>query len=348
MNTDKVLYFLDVLAQNTSGKGQVIADLYTRALNGSDAVNTLKSYLNEYDYYRETGQSLYNDGLEMYNKVFADPSNALELMPQIRQMTQKIKNKADSCRDLLMSSEPFMDPVDVIKNKDTIACMRAYRTIAAVCVYLIALYEGPKSIDLLSWNDTAGIQERIYAVNTKFLPALMRVQRPSYWWVIRKKRLGGKALFGGDAFYLSYESPRTVDIMCSGLNKEAIGTHSFLNVRAFELEENDVPYCWGIGNLISVSPDMGLDLLQGNITVDPRCPQGAELEKRLPSPVECLRTLTNGGIYCISPENLLLSMNRWQTGREIEIRKRSHNCLFCGKYQRDGRLVCRSHFTSEL
>ena len=348
MNTDKVLYFLDMLAANTSGKEHEIADLYTRVLNESEEVNTLKSYLNDYDYYRETGQSLYGSGLELYNRVFAEPSKALELMPQIRQMTQKIKNQADTCLALLLSPEPFINPVDVIKSKDTIACMTAYRTIAAVCVYLIALYEGPEAIRELNWIDTAGIQERIYAVNTKFLPALCKTVRPSYWWVIRKKRLGGKALFGGDAFYLSYETPGMIEIITSTLHKEPIGTHSYLNIRAFEAEENDVPYCWGIGNLVSVTPAMGLDLLGGGITVSTRCPNTAELSKKLPAPGELLRTLTDGGIYCISPDELLTAMNRWETGRFIQSRKRSNNCLFCGKYVGPGRLVCPSHFTSEL
>ena len=53
-------------------------------------------------------------------------------------------------------------------------------------------------------------------------------------------------------------------------------------------------------------------------------------------------------MFCITPDELLLAMNQWQVGHEIEKRKETHNCLFCGKHVDGNKLICPSHFTTEL
>ena len=85
------------------------------------------------------------------------------------------------------SPMPFSETITVLKKKDTIAYMTALKMIASTCIYLMTLYEGLNPIKNLTWDDRVGIQEMIYAVNTKYLPALCSVKRPNYSWVIRKK-----------------------------------------------------------------------------------------------------------------------------------------------------------------
>ena len=212
----------------------------------------------------------------------------------------------------------------------------------------MTLYAGLNHIKNLTWDDTAGIQEMIYAVNTKYLPALCSVRRPNYSWIIRRKRLGGRALFGGDSYYLNYENTRSVEVLCSALHKEPIGTHAFLNIDAYESGEYDVPFCWGIGNIVSASPDTAILFLQNSVATKLRSPQASELRRKMPTPFECVKQLSDGAMFCITPDELLLSMNQWQVGHEIEERKRTHNCLFCGKHVDRNKLVCQSHFTTEL
>lgn len=348
MDSKKVLYFLNLLNRETSGHTDEIAEIYKRALDENDDVTRLKMLLNDYIYYREIGNALYKNGEEMLDKIYAMPSKALDILPQIKQAHESIDNEVGVCDELMHSPLPFSETITVLKKKNTIAYMSALKMIASTSVYLMTLYAGLEPIKNLTWDDTVGIQEMIYAVNRKFLPSLCRVKRPDYSWIIRRKRLGGGALFGGDSYYLSYENARSVEVLCSALHKEPIGTHAFLNIDAYESGECDVPFCWGIGNIVSASPGTAISFLQNSVATKMRSPQAAELKRKMPTPFECVKQLSDGAMFCITPDDLLLAMNQWQVGHEIEERKRTHNCLFCGKHVDGNKLVCPSHFTTEL
>ena len=348
MDSKRVLYFLGILNRETSGHSDEIAQLYKRALDEDDDVIRLKTLLNDYVYYREIGNAMYKNGSDLLEKVYSSPARSLEILPEIRQAHESIDNSVRICDELMHSPIPYSETITVLRKKDTIAYMAALKMIASTCVYLITLYSGLNPIKNLTWEDRVGIQEMIYAVNTKFLPALCSVKRPNYSWVIRKKRMGGRALFGGDCFYLNYENTRSVEVLCSALHKEPIGTHAFLNVDAYESGTCDVPFCWGLGNVVSTSPNNALLLLQNNVATKLRSPRTEELRRKVPTPLESIKQLADGALFCITPDELLLALNQWQIGHEIEERKRTHNCLFCGKHLNDGRLVCSAHFTSEL
>jgi hypothetical protein len=347
MDSKKVLYFLGLLNRETSGHADEIAEIYKRALDENDDVARLKMLLNDYTYYREIGNGLYKNGEEMLDKIYAMPSKALDILSQLKQAHESIDNEVRICKELMHSPLPFSETITVLKKKDTIAYMRALKMIASTSVYLMILYAGLNPIKNLTWDDTAGIQEMIYAVNTKFLPALCGVRRPNYSWIIRRKMLGGRALFGGDSYYLNYENARSVEVLCSALHKEPIGTHAFLNIDAYESGEYNVPFCWGIGNIVSVSPDTAISFLQNSVATKLRSPKSSELRRKMPTLLECVKQLSDGAMFCITPDELLLTMNQWQVGHEIEERKRTHNCLFCGKHVDGNKLVCSSHFTTE-
>lgn len=348
MDSRRVLYFIDLLDKETDGHKEEIATMYQKALDENDDVIVLKNLIENYRYYSEIGRALLKEGKMLKQNIYMNPSNALRILPQIKQLCEKIQNQGESSEKLLDSPNIFLDTVTVLKDVDTDVYRSVLNKIASSCVYLIALYSGMQFTKNLSWNDMSGIQEMIYAVNTKFLPTLCKVDRPVWSWVIRRGHLGGKALFGGDGFFLTYESPEKVKDMTRTLRCQTIGSHSFLNIGALQSGLRDVPYCWGYGNILPVTPANAISLLQGNVVTKLRVPQGGELQKELPNPIECLRQLTNGAVYCIAPEDLVCAMNQWQIGHEIENRTKSNCCLFCGQYLGDGRLVCSSHFTTEF
>lgn len=348
MDSRKVLYFLGLLNRETTGHADEIAEIYKRALDENEDVTRLKMLLNDYTYYREIGNALYKNGEDMLDRIYNMPSKALDILPQLKQAYESIDNEVRICNELMHSPLPFSEIVTVLKKKDIVAYMSALKMIASTSVYLMLLYAGLEPIKNLTWDDAVGIQEMIYAVNTKFLPSLCSVRRPNYSWVIRRKKLGGRALFAGDSYYLNYENTSSVEVLCSALHKEPIGTHAFLNIDAYESGECDVPFCWGIGNIVSASPDTAILFLQNSVATRMRSPQTSELRRKMPTPFECVKQLSDGALFCITPDELLLSMNQWQVGHEIEERKRTHNCLFCGKHVDVNRLVCLSHFTTEL
>ena len=347
MDSKKVLYFLSLLNRETSGHADEIAGIYKRALDENDDVTRLKMFLNDYTYYREIGNALYKNGEEVLDRIYATPSKALDILPQLKQVHESIDTEVRVCNELMRSPLPFSETITVLKKKDTLAYMSALKMIASTSVYLMMLYVGLDPIKKLTWDDTAGIQEMIYAVNTKFLPSLCGVRRPNCSWIIRRKGLDGRGLFGG-GYYLSYESTRSVEVLCSALHKEPIGTHAFLNIDAYESEAYDVPFCWGIGNIVSASPDTAILFLQNDVATKLRSPQASELRRKMPTPFECVKQLSDGAMFCITPDELLLTMNQWKVGHEIEERKKNHNSLFCCKHVDGNKLVCSSHFTTEL
>lgn len=60
------------------------------------------------------------------------------------------------------------------------------------------------------------------------------------------------------------------------------------------------------------------------------------------------KKLSGGRPFCLTPEEFTKVLNQWVIGKEIEDRKRTHNCLFCNRYINGNKLVCDSHFISEL
>ena len=344
MDSKRVLLFLDFLIRESSGHSEIIASLYKHALDEDDIVACLKRDLNDYSFYGEIGKSYYENGKKLLERIYSMPSQSPSILPMLKQVHETIEDEARNSRDMMCSPVPFSETLSVIKNSDTIAYMNALRMIAGSCVYLMTLYEGVESLRNLSWNDAVGIQEMIYAVNTKFIPSLCNVKQPDYSWVIQRKRFGGKFIFPGDWFCLDYKETKQVEVLCGALRKEPIGTHAFLNIDAYEAGEYDVPLCWGIGNIVSVTPESALQLLQSEIVTKVRSPHKAELEKRMPTPLECVKQLADGKLFCISPDELLITMNQWQQGYEIEVNKRANRCLFCGKPLDENTLVCTSHF----
>lgn len=348
MDTRRVLYFLDMLCNETEGhRGEIVA-LYKRALDENDIIISLRGLLEECVSYGEVGKAVCATGANILDEIYSEPSKALETLPRLKHAFETIEKEIDVCTGLLQSPFPFSDSITILKKRDISAYIGALKMIANVCVYLTATYAGLAPLKYLTWNNSVGIQEMIYAVNTKFLPMLCEAEKPSYSWVIRKKPLGGKLMFGGDAFYLSYEEIGDIEVLCSILHKEPMGTHSFLNVDAYECGENDVPFCWGVGNLLSVLPEDATQLLQTEVQTTLRCPTADDYKGRMPTPIECVAHLANGSVFCITPDELVLAMNRWLVGGEIEKRKQTHNCLFCGKNTGGRGLVCSSHFVSEF
>lgn len=348
MDSRKILYFLGILEKETNGHSAEIADIFKRALDENDDIQSVKSSLNAYIFFREIGNALHHDSEELLNKIYSSPLEALKLLPEIKQSKEKMENTVRACNELICSPFPTTETISILRKKDIISYLEVFKMIASASAYLMLVYEGIDAVKDLVWSDAVGVQEAFYSINTRFIPALCAVKRPNYGWIIKKKRLGGRALFGGDSFYLSYESSRSIQFQCKALNKEPIGTHAYLNVDAYEAGECDIPYCWGIGNIVSASPEKALSFLQNDVVTSLRTPQIGELTKKIPPPFECAKQLADGKMFCITADELLQAMNRWLVGNEIEKRKKGHNCLFCGKYIDGNKMVCSSHFITEF
>lgn len=117
---------------------------------------------------------------------------------------------------------------------------------------------------------------------------------------------------------------------------------------AYESNQLNVPYCWGVGNIVSSTPENAITYLQQDIAIGVHNPTWNDVQRKIPTPFECLKKLAGGNRFCISPDELVRIMNQWEMGHEIEMRKQSHKCLFCGNRVVGKKMVCDEHFISEM
>lgn len=347
MDTSRVLFFLDLLSSNTSGHGEELADMYRRALDENDDVKTLRSLYEDCVFYGELGRSASGSAEQKLKSVYVDVHHALDILSDIKIENEAMLHEIARCDTLMRSPYPFRDSVTILKKKSVPGYMEALTAIAGACVYMILVYKGPEGIKYLQWEDKAGFREKLYAVNTKFLPAVLELRTPGYYWVIKRNTVGGKALFGGHGFYLSMEPARDMELMARAYQTERVGTHAYLNVGAFSSGENDVPLCWGAGNLTSLTPAIALQALGNSLITGLRTPNFMELQRQTPSPSVLMQILSDRHHYCITPDELVKAMNQWQAGHEIESRKAAGRCLFCGRQLRRKTLVCPEHFSEQ-
>ena len=350
MNTEKVLFFLNVLRRETRGHEQEINAMYLDAVRSDPDVIALEQYLSDYNFYPEIGKAMAKGARSLLDRAQDAPEHIRQTLQAIRQQRETIEHEIARCSRRMRDPEPFTDTITVLPAKDVPAYRSALQQIAGTCVYLIALYadwDTARQLPYININGV-GIQDLLDRVNTRFLPKLTAIRRPAYSWVIRRQKLGGHALLDGMGFSLSYMPCHEVDALCASLRKVPIGTNAFLNTDAYASGELGVPYCWGTGNLFSGTPANAWALLGQDVVTQVRCPTPEDYARPLPEPARVLLILADARPYCVSPDVLNTAMNRWSAGYEIGKRRQQQMCLFCGKHVPEGKLVCASHFTSEL
>jgi hypothetical protein len=347
MDSRKILLLLNLLARETSENKEELSSLFKRALDADDNICQLKDILDNTCFFKKDQNYSYGEGKAVVEKLYHNPIEAVDLFPSVIRATENIKRDIEYSHNLLASPYPFAERISAVPLCEIQAYRTAYKNIANVSTYLSVLYAGLPSVSSLSWNDDCDFYEMLNAVNAKFLPGLQKLSIPSSW-MIKKKRMRGKALFGGDCLFIEYCNKSEFELQCKNLNTEPIGTHAYLNVDAYESDENDVPFCWGTGNILSVSPLKGTFYLHNDVVTKLRSPSKEEIFHKMPTPYECINILADNKMFCISPGELLRAMNRWYVGHEIEKRVRMRQCLFCGNSVNGSRLVCPNHFTSQF
>lgn len=343
MDSNKVLAFLELLSKETEGHSEDLSVLYKKALDSDDSVVRLRAILSDYSFADGEDNLLFIRGKEALAKLYDAPTKALENLTEVEQTAVFIEEECNYYRSILRSPDRFVERIAVIKSKDIIGYLSAYRMIANTCVYLSVLYGGMSVLNNAFWEDGYGLPEMTNAVNMRFLPLLSTIRKPMYW-IIEKHHLSDDSLFQREVFDLQFVDIQVIEKRCSSLRKEQMGTHSFLNVDAYENSLFDVPYCWGIGNILSVLPNNAVQLLRENVITNLRCPTLTEISGILPTPIECVKKLSDEKHFCISPMELSVMLNRWVVGNKLHLMKINRKCLLCGKPLSENRTVCSSHF----
>lgn len=344
MDAKKIIYLLGLIHSETGRNGAELASLYQRALDEDDDIIELKSLKDDYSYFNQGGDLLYQSARGVLDEIYSNPHRALDYFPKLRQCTRNIFNNVMEDRDSLLGPRPLIGSIKVIKKSEIEIHKRVLEDIASTCVYLLLLYKGWDSVKNLNWIDEAGIHERLHAVNLVFLPALSKISKVEECWVIRKQKVKSPNFFGGDFFYIEYKEKRMMLEFFRSTKYQYIGSYSYINLYP-DSSGDDQPYCWGIGNLLSFNPLQALSTFRNSMVTKLRTPTSEELSRPLPSTNKCLRVLTDGNNYCIGPEDLLRAMNQWQVAHETNARINSKRCLFCGGALDGNRVICSKHIS---
>ena len=347
LNSLKVLYLISLLKNATTGKEEILAQLYENAIFDNPDYKELSALLEENVFYSEMGKSLYQSGQKLINAIIEQPSDVFNILRSVRQTHELIQHETQICKRLMEQPGAFNEPIIVLEKKRIPDYLKMLEMVAATCTYLIAVYNGIHSLKRLSWVESGDLSERIHAVNLVYLPALYQISNIPRAWLISRKELGGKNLLGGTFFSISYLPYTHIKVLTSGLRKERLTPHFFLNVRAAETGEIDVPYCWGVGNIVSTNPNDSLRLLKSQVITKPAMPSHNDMLTPPLNPLKCIAVLSGQLPFCILPDDLVSLMNYWQMGYEINRRRQNRICLFCGKPVSTRRLVCPSHFSME-
>ncbi|MGN0114972.1 MAG: hypothetical protein ACI4DY_00440 [Monoglobaceae bacterium] len=350
-NTKKIIYLLNTIKSSVSDYTEEMNKLYSEVIiKNRDVASLCENINHKYNFYHGYGENLANDAKSLLSDLEKKPEAALQTIGKIKSHNNLIMNHAEHCEKLLRSAMPIREPITVIKKENVDAYKMALERIAAACVYLIVLYNGASGIKNtnLSWSDGDGIQERIRNINTNFLPALENVTVSDCSWIIKRKRVSNQFLLCDTVFCLEHVSHNKITELCSTLESEPIGAHAFLNVKAFNDAAINETYCWGTGNILSVSPKDALKLLNSGFYETARSPVEKEYCYKMPKPLELLKMLYDGKEFCASADELASAMNQWESGYYIQKRMDENKCLFCGRALHSDRLICKNHIVSEL
>ena len=345
MNTLKVIYLLSLLRSASQGKEEVLTRLYENAMRDNPEYRELSSLLADMEFYREMGNALRYEGKALTEAALKNPDGDLDTIRDMRKIRDRIKLGALESARLFEMPGAFMEPVTVVEQSLKAGYMRFLECVAAVCVYLLAVYVGAVSLENLHWVEGGGgLQERLHAVNSVFLPALCGEYPIPKAWMITRKAAGGGNQFGGSFYSLSYFSDSNLKVLTSSYQAEQPTPLFFLNRQAVETGELNVPYCWGIGNLVSTVPEDALRLLHSGLVIKPSSPTKHDLSAPPPTPLECLHRLCGGSPFCISVEDLVNVLNKWQMGYDVMCIRQRGGCLLCARPVLNGGLVCPTHF----
>ena len=301
------------------------------------ALQELKQLLKNSCFYRQSGRELCSRGEKLVRSVYSRPDEAYERIREVSGLCREIRMAREESYAALCNPLPDYDEVTCIAADREDGILEALEAAAAVSAFLIAKYRNPEALQGLSWAPNAGMSERLHGVNQVFLPALRQANPPELGWIISWDRPAGGFL-GGIPYSICYVRHEELKSRCMGGKILKMPGGYSLNAACVPGQS----LCWGIGNLISLAPGRGLELLRGGIADKLKRPEQAQYCRPVPGPDRVMSILSGGREYCIAPEDLLTAMNLWAQGYEYLQRKAQGRCLLCGKTV--GSLFCPSHY----
>ncbi len=342
MNSKKAIYFIKMIKDATNGHEKDLHNLLINIINESDSVIELKHNLENCIFLKEAGKELLNKGKFLYEQILKTPKNALALIDEIDMYNATIKREILVYDNLMRSYNPFNYTLKVTKKSNRLPYLLALKQIASTCVYMLLVYGGENNIKNLNWVENDGIIESANSVNTKFLPLLAKLEKPTSCWVITKNYIGANSVFSEYVYNIKFMDVNYINKLCNILNPVQLTPHIFYNNNS--IKSNQVPYCWGIGNITSATPTNAISLLNSEIVTSQRNITNEDLLYSMPDPIKCLSILTDNKPFCVSAFSLLNALNEWQTSLSIVKRKKNKICLLCGKKLTGSKPICSYHF----
>lgn len=343
MNNKKIIYLVNLLANEAEGREHELKEIYKKAVESDENYLDLKAILDSYVFYEGEGRLLLEEGKKLAKNLMEDPQNGIDTLRKMSQLSKKIVEEGDYFDTLMRRADPHLDQVAVHPKERLDAYHRAIDCIASSAAFIMMMEEGSIGVKTVYYSPSYTIQEKLNALNNDFLVKLLRPRVMADCWVIKRRFISSRHSFTDMEYYISgisYEEYE--DIKIHSL-VQRVNANVYINKAAFTGYDFEVPIYIGVGNLISEKPTECLPMIEGGVLTDISFPNPEFYTDPLPVIDVALRKVTGNRMYILKPEVAVDLMNQWEAGYNIQQRLRSGRCILCGDLLNRG-IVCIRHF----
>ena len=344
MNTDSLLFLIELLKSNTVGEEKKLSELYKRAINDNDEYIKLKYSLDNNLFFGVTGRNLLNDGNTYLKKINDSPDNIMELVDEIRQFNELIESDIVKGKTKIEYPGGFFEDVSIVEKTKIEAYDLFFTQLASAITYFVAVEEGFEGLNSLFWQDDKSLLDKIHSINNTFLPKLMNTTNNMQPWVIYKTINDKIIKFCPYEYHTKYISSDNFRDLINRNDYIEYAPLKYYNERLFQDDVVDVPIYCGIGNFVSTSPLESLSLLQSGVVTTPRNPNETMTKVKAPLLGELMKLISYRAASIFTPQNITSVLNQWDNSYYIQLNKKNHKCLLCGELVDNG-LVCGTHFS---
>lgn len=344
MNTDSLLFLIELLKSNTVGEEVELGKLYSRAIKDNDECNKLKKSLDDNIFFGVTGKNLLKDGNDYLKRLSENPENIMDLLHEIRQFNELVENDIAKGKSKIEYPGGFFEDISIVKKSDIEFYDLFFTQLASAITYFIAMEEGFEGLNSLFWQDDKSLIDKVHSINNTFLPKLLNSRNNMQPWIIYKTINSNAIKFCPYEYQIRNISSDNYRDLINRNDYIEYEPLKYYNERLIHDDVVDVPIYCGIGNFVSTEPLCSFPLLQSGVVTIPRNPSDSMTIKKVPLIGELMKVISYRTASIFTPQSIINVLNQWDNLYYINNNKMNHKCLLCGEPVKVG-IVCKTHFS---
>ena len=343
MNNKKIMYLVNLLANEADDKKKELKEIYEKAAKSDSNYTDLSAVMESYLFYEGEGRLLLEEGRKLQKELMENPQKGIDTLRRMEQLSNKIVEEGEYFDTLMRRADPHLDQVAVLPKEKLRGYCDALDCIASSAAFIMMMEEGMLGVKTVYYSLDYTIQERLNAINNDFLEKLLRPRKMAECWVIKRRLNKSRYGFTDIEYYISGISYEEYCDIKKHMLMQRLNANLYVNTASFNGMDYEVPLYIGVGNLISEKPTECLPMINGGVLTGVSYPNMDFYHEPLPVLNTALRKVTGNRMYILSPRVAVDIMNQWEAGYNIYKRRLDRRCILCGDILDKG-LVCVRHF----